>query len=226
MSVTPTVVHQAFADRVQLNIARVSELSQVTPYGRPRILGRRAEAAATGLPRNSVDLIITSPPYCGAQKYVRSLSLEMLALGFRKAELAAADRRTLGTERLSVRDARERLHTGLCEADSVVQDISEVNLTRALMVAEYVRYLGGFAKECARVLRRDGEAFVTFGSSRVAGRPIAWDEFFRPLALRAGLTLVGVLIDRIPSRGLMTTRHYTSNTIDDERVVWLRKTYG
>lgn len=91
------------------------------------------------------------------------------------------------------------------------------------MVAEYVRYLSRFALECARVLKPGGEAFVTFGTARVAGIPVAWDELFRTLADHAGLTLMAVFVDRIPSRGLMTSRHRTADTIDDERVVWVRK---
>ena len=222
-STTIGTVHDAFYDRVRANIARMSDLARATDFGRAKIMDDNAEAAATGLPPRSVDLIITSPPYCGAQKYVRSLSLEMLLLGFLRSELQATDRRTLGTERLSTRNATARLHTPLKEADALIRTISRTNTTRALMVAEYVRYLKRFVVECARVLKRGGEAFVTFGTGHVAGIAVEWDHFFRILAADAGLSLVAVFVDRIPSRGLMTARRGTAATIDDERVVWLRK---
>ncbi len=223
LAVTAETVRDAFCERVQSNVQRMSELRGVRGYGRVRILGQSAEAAATGLPPQSVDVIITSPPYCGAQKYVRSLKLEMMLLGFERRDIDAADRRTLGTERLSVRHALKRMATPLQETHSLVQAIAERNTTRALMVAEYVRYLERFAQECARVLKRRGEAFVTFGRGHVAGIPVAWDGVFASLASRAGLRLEAVLVDRIPSRGLMTSRHRSSGVIEDERVVWLRK---
>ncbi len=222
LSVSSHTVHDLFRRNVESNIARMSELRRCKDYGTARVL-ESAEAAETGLPTQSVDLIITSPPYCGAQKYVRSVRLEMLLLGFGHAEIAETDRRTLGTERVSVTNVNERLDTPLTEANTLIRKIAQRNTTRALMTAEYIRYLSRFARECFRVLKSGGEAFVTFGTGHVSGIPVAWDGFFRTAAEKAGLRIVAVLIDNIPSRGLMTARHGTSNTIDDERVVWLRR---
>ena len=223
LAVSTSTIHDAFRRRVESNIARMSELRNCKGYGRAHVLDAPAEAAATGISPQSVDLIITSPPYCGAQKYVRSLKLEMLLLGFDNSAIADADRRTLGTERLSTRHARTRLTTPLAEANTLIREISQTSATRALMAAEYVRYLVRFAIECARVLKCGGEAFVTFGTGHVTGLPVAWDRLFQIAAEQAGLRLVAVLVDRIPSRGLMTSRHRASATIDDERVVWLRR---
>lgn len=223
LAVTAETVQTAFCERVHSNAARMAELCQVDRYGGVRILSGRAHAAATGLRGESVDVILTSPPYCGAQKYVRSLRLEMILLGFRPSEMASADRRTLGTERVSVRNASARMKTPLQEADSLVEAIAARNRTRALMAAEYIRYLQRFAIECARVLRAQGEAFVTFGTGQIAGIRVPWDRVFTALGERAGLRCVAVLVDRIPSRGLITSRHQSSGVINDERVVWLKK---
>ena len=222
LGVSSRTVHDSFRKSVELNIARMSELCRCKNYGTARVL-ESAEAAATGMPAQSVDLIITSPPYCGAQKYVRSLRLEMLLLGFDYPEIAEIDRRTLGTERLSVKNVKGRLNTPLSEANTLIQRITQTNITRALMAAEYIRYLTRFARECFRVLKRGGEAFVTFGTGHVSGIGVAWDKLFCAAAEEAGLRIVAVMVDNIPSRGLMTARHQTSDVIDDERVVWLRR---
>ena len=221
-NVSSRTVHDSFRKSVESNIARMSELCHCKNYGTARVL-ESAEAAATGLSAQSVDLIITSPPYCGAQKYVRSVRLEMLLLGFDHAEIAEIDRRTLGTERLSVKNVDGRLDTPLSEANMLIRRIAQRNTTRALMAAEYICYLTRFAMECYRVLKRGGDAFVTFGTGHVAGIPVAWDRLFRAAAKGAGLRIVAVLVDNIPSRGFMTARHQTSGTINDERVVWLRR---
>ena len=222
LDVSSRTVHDSFRKSVESNIARMSELCHCKNYGTARVV-ESAEAAATGLSSQSVDLIITSPPYCGAQKYVRSVKLEMLLLGFHHADIADVDRRTLGTERLSVKDVERRLDTPLSEANMLIRRIAQRNTTRALMAAEYIRYLIRFAMECFRVLKRGGEAFVTFGTGHVSGITVAWDRLFCAAAEGAGLRRVAVLVDNIPSRGLMTARHQTSDTIDDERVVWLRR---
>ena len=177
LGVSSRTVHDSFRKSVESNIARMSELCRCKNYGTARLL-ELAEAAATGLPTQSVDMIITSPPYCGAQEYVRSVKFEMLLLGFDYAEIAEIDRRTLGTERLSVKNAKGRLHTPLSEANTLIRQINQTNTTRALMAAEYIRYLTRFARECFRVLKRGGEAFVTFGTGHVSGIAIAWDRLF------------------------------------------------
>ena len=222
LGVSSRTVHDSFRKSVELNIARMSELCRCKNYGTARVL-ESAEAAATGLPAQSVDLIITSPPYCGAQKYVRSVRLEMLLLGFDYPEIAEIDRRTLGTERLSVKNVKGRLNTPLSEANTLIQRITQTNTTRALMAAEYIRYLIRFARECFRILERGGEAFVTFGTGHVSGIAVGWDRLFCAAAEEAGLRIVAVMVDNIPSHGLMTARHQTSDIIDDERVVWLRR---
>ena len=130
LAVSTSTIHEAFRGRVESNIHRMSELSNCDGYGRTQVLGGTAEAAATGLPPHSVDLIITSPPYCGAQKYVRSLKLEMLLLGFGSSAIIEADRRTLGTERLSIRNASARLTTPFAEANALIREVANVSLTR------------------------------------------------------------------------------------------------
>ena len=43
------------------------------------------------------------PPYCGSQKYVRSMKLELILTGCRQDELRRLDRQTLGTEAVTTR---------------------------------------------------------------------------------------------------------------------------
>jgi hypothetical protein len=222
-SLSAADVFNSFQGTAVRNLARMKSLQEAADKGAALILPSNSEAAATGLPDASIDMIVTSPPYCGAQKYVRSLRLEMLLLGLDADQIAEADRRTLGTERLSIRDQSERLATECAEANRLIVLINARNTVRALMVAEYVRYLTRFVQECHRVLTPGGHAFVSFGTSRVAGYPVDLASLFALAAERNGLRHVATLIDRIPSRGLLTQRHESASTIDDERVVWLRK---
>lgn len=216
-------VYDSFTEAVSQNLHRLAELSNAPGRGNAIVLPEGVEAACTGLPAGSVDLVLTSPPYCGAQKYVRSLRLEMLLLGEDLASIADADRKTLGSERISIRNAHSRLHTLCAEADRLILSISIKNITRAVMLAEYIRYLQRFAFECRRVLRPGGVAFVTFGTSTIAGCTVDFAQLFASISVAAGLQHIATLIDRIPSRGLLTRRHNSAGTIDDEQVVWLKR---
>ena len=221
-AMTANSVYLLFESALGKNMDRIGRLSRCTDFGPVRVLAPPAHAAHTRLRRNSVDVILTSPPYCGAQKYVRSLRLELYWLGFDKAQIAAVDRETLGTERVSTRVALKQLLTGYAYHDSLIRKVWDANPTRAIMLSHYVKYLDGFAVEARRVLRPGGSAFVTFGTSRIGGVEVDMAANFRYLAALRGLEYVTTLVDAIPSRGLLTRRHRTSNTICDEQVVWLK----
>lgn len=216
-------VRGLYCDAMLKNIARLAQLSNVHPFGQVRVLGDDFEAASTGLPDQSVDLIISSPPYCGAQKYVRSLRLEMIWLGLDRQQLAVADKRTLGTERVQMSRRGTIRATGFHSSDALVNKIEARNPTRAYMLAAYVQYLNKLAKETRRILRNDGALFYTFGTGHIAGIPVDLAKLWIEVAEVNGLDTLAVFVDTIPSRGLITKRHSTAGTINDERIVWMRR---
>ena len=216
-----SAVFCAFAENAKKNIERIKTFQALRPRGKAVALDGRRHAARTGLAHHSVDVILTSPPYCGAQKYVRSLSLEMRWLGLPWEQIAEIDRITLGTERAS--SCHRCMPTPDSEANNLLEKIQRRNPTRAAMFSIYVRYLCDFVSECKRVLKPGGQAFVTFGTSHIAGYRVEMDKYFRAAALREGFRIVATIVDNIPSRGMITKRHRTAGCIKDERVVWVRK---
>lgn len=170
-----------------------------------------------------MDAIVTSPPYCGSQKYVRTMKLELLLTGSTDAELRDLDRRTLGTEAISTKTTPlGHLMTGDSRVDNIVSQIYRKNPVRARMAGEYLAYLKAFAEESRRVLRPGGHLLVTLGRSTIGGIELPSDEFFHYFGSAFGLLSVSTLVDRIPSRGLITQRHETSARMDYEFLAWLR----
>jgi DNA modification methylase len=201
----------------------MQELYRLEGLGSAIIMNGNAEAAASKIRSKSIDLVITSPPYCGAQKYVRTLRLEMLILGISKDTIAEADRRTLGTERLAASLMNETFVSSPL-ALRLYEAIRKTNPVRASMFAQYVNYLSRFAEELARVLKPTGEAFVTFGTDRMAGIDVDCAKLFADAAKAHDMSHVATLVDTIPSHGMITNRHSSASTIRDERVVWIRRT--
>ena len=98
-AVNVSSVYTAFAESAAANIDRMSELYGLRDrLGCTRLSPTGTDAALTGLPPETIDAIVTSPPYCGSQKYVRSLKLELRLIGCGQDEIRAIDRQTLGTE--------------------------------------------------------------------------------------------------------------------------------
>ncbi len=215
-------VYELFDAAIKDNLRRMGELFASPRLGIATVLPPVCEAARTGLPDASIDLVITSPPYCGAQKYVRSLRLEMLLMGIGTADIACTDRRTLGTERITKSQVQNVSQTQFADMDALIDKIRWRNPVRATMLAHYCNYLTRFAKELARVLKPNSNAFVTFGTDRMAGYDVRCAEIFAQTATAAGLNHIVTLVDKIPSRGMITKRHSTAGTISEEHVVWVR----
>ena len=205
------------------NLRRMKELFEYKTLGKAEVLSSSYHASETGLRDGSIDLVLTSPPYCGAQKYVRSLRLEMLVLGISPKIIAEADKRTLGTERVPSTGVGQWDGSTNSRVARLIRKVNERNSIRGFMLSEYLKYLKEFAREIRRVLKPGGEAFVTFGSDHVSGICVDTAALFAEMAIEHSLYHVGTLIDTIPSRGMMTIRHSSANTITDERVVWLRR---
>ena len=213
-------VHDLYLASATKNIVRVSE--SLDP-DLPRSNVYRRSALRTLLPESSVDTIITSPPYCGAQKYVRTFKLELSLLGFTDMQISDIDRRTLGTERISLRH-RQKLRCLPREYMTTFDEIAKMSPKRYRMLDDYVRGLNRFAREVRRVLTVDGNAFVTLGTSTFAQRhALDFADIFARLASAFDLVEVARLTDRIPSRGMITKRHYAASVIPTETVVWLRR---
>ena len=224
LTLEPDQVFARFSDALEKNCARMNSFRARLreQRGNAKVLGNGQEAAATKLPSQSVDLILTSPPYCGAQKYVRSLKLEMLLLGYDVGELDAADRQTLGGERFIAKPF-ELFELANKKLNHLLYAVSQRNPIRHRMLCTYIEYLSAFAKESSRVLRTGGYVFITFGTSKIAGMAFDAADTFSDIAKTHGLKTVCTLVDEIPSRGMITKRHGTAGVIRDERAVWLIK---
>ena len=216
MALDGKAILASYAATARKNIRRVSTLTQDAP--RVNVLHR--SALKTKLPSRSIDMVITSPPYCGAQKYIRTFKLELGLIGHSQGKISTFDRRTLGTERVPVSTPVYR-NTLLPKHHAVVQDISKANAHRGRMLARYLLGLTQFARELARILKPSGNAFVTFGTSTFCGIPIDFAECFKDIAREKGLREVLRLTDHIPSRGMITKRHRSAAVIREENVLWL-----
>lgn len=180
--------------------------------------------AAEPLPADSVDLIITSPPYAGAQKYVRASSLSLGWLGLAGVgELRSFERKNIGREHLDLAEVNDLAATGLPHADSLIAAISEENPRRAAIVRTYLLEMKSALNEAVRVLKPGGNFVLVIGDNQVCGRVFASSRYLTQILNDLGLETKLLLVDKIRSRGLMTKRNKTASMISQEWVILLQK---
>ncbi|NOS94349.1 MAG: hypothetical protein HOP30_20740, partial [Cyclobacteriaceae bacterium] len=124
------------------NIERIKKLKIET--GSVEIISNDARKLTTKiggkkrLKRNCIQLIITSPPYAGAQKYIRASSLSLGWLGIAKnGQLKKLDNESIGRESFLAKE-KTLTKTGIPEADNLIKKIYEINETRATIVSTYL----------------------------------------------------------------------------------------
>lgn len=209
------------------NINRVSEANKFSPNRVQALAVGEDARALVGVDKKGVrpSLILTSPPYGSAQKYVRSSSLSLNWLGLAAPEdLSILEGRSIGREHFP-QWRQEVLHNETLRSnyEILIKKISKINPLRAQITRQYLIDMKNSVIEAHRVLEDNGYMIFIVGNNTVCGEALCNDEFLVETCLELGMKLEVSLIDHIKSRGLMTKRNQTAAVIAHEAVLVFKK---
>lgn len=177
-----------------------------------------------GMKEESVDLIITSPPYAGAQKYVRASSLNLGWTELAKSsDLRKLDKLSIGRENYRKYEYSAPIETGIDEADKLLKDIYVVNPLRAHIASNYLVEMRIALEETVKTLKVGGHFVLVAANNQVCKKEFRTQEYLRKIAESLGLKLEMRLIDDIKSYGLMTKRNKTASIITREWILVFKK---
>ena len=226
-------VAKLFFSVVSSNGDRLSTLSVHRPAGRDRIealyedardLSSGGHEGACRQPDESVDLVITSPPYAGAQKYIRASSLSLGWLRFAGGQdLRAAERKSIGREHYGRAEYEKYSPTGVAEADTVLARLHKAKPLRAHIMSTYLQEMRDALRETARVVKPRGHLVLIIGENKVCGVRFRTPDVLTRVTKGLGFSVVLELTDTIRARGLMTKRHSSAGLIPREHVVVFQK---
>jgi hypothetical protein len=184
------------------------------------VFGKRCDRIVPG----TAALVITSPPYPGAQKYIRASSLNLGWLGYGAGDrLRSYERSSVGREKHPVSNYRSLTSTGLKRADILLKNIHTINPLRACTVATYLNEMRLVLGVINKSLKPGGHAVIVLGNSHVCGVPFDTQSFVTRLAEETGLQTVLRLVDNIRGRGLMTKRNRRVSPMTHEWVLVFRR---
>lgn len=185
---------------------------------------RLVDGTGRRVARGSVRLVLTSPPYAGAQKYVRASSLSLGWLSLAPADgLRDLEEKNIGREHLSNWRDRQVPETGVPAADRMLSEIKRDNLLRAHIAATYLKEMREALAESVRVLAPGGHMVLVAANNTVCQREFRTQAYLRTMVEQLGLETRLRLTDDIRSRGLMTRRNSTAGIIPREWVHIYRK---
>lgn len=233
-SSTADSVWARFAQQMRSNSRRMEDfVSLLGDFSGMQVPGYVGDNAATliqmpnreqPLKAGSVSLVITSPPYAGAQKYIRASSLNLGWLGLADSvQMRALESRSIGREKFAKELCAIQRFTGISSADRLISKIHKINPLRGTIVSTYLNEMRQALTEIERVLSPGGHLVLIIGNNQVCGLPFKSSTFLQSICEGLNLTVRLRLLDEIRSRGLMTKRNKTANVITREWVLVFQK---
>lgn len=159
----------------------------------------RGDARNLPLPSQSVDLVVTSPPYLNAIDYLRSSKFSLVWMGYRLSELRQLRSTLVGAEAMGDRKANDTPDNVLKEANLNPQ----LPVRQQAFLERYVSDMRASIGEVARVLKSGSQAVYVIGENTVRGTFIPNADIVERIALQYQLKLAGR-----SSRDLPANRRY------------------
>jgi SAM-dependent methyltransferase len=147
---------------------------------------------------NSIDLVLTSPPYLNAIDYIRCSKFSLFWMGCSAGDLRSIRSRSVGSE-VGEYNAKK------CST----QIIKQLNLSACLssrhtaVLARFIEDMTTALNEVSRVLVPGGKAIYVIGENTIRGVYIRNSRLIVAVARQAGL-----LLDRRTTRALPPNRRY------------------
>lgn len=175
----------------------VDYVTQKAPFGQsssaPTAIIRQADARSLPFDSQSIDVVITSPPYLNAIDYIRGHKFTLVWMGHSISELRSLRSSNIGSERSG--DLREA-----GQFSEVVERMVNVELDHKhfQLVMKYILDMNRVISECRRVLTKNGQAVFVIGDSNVGGVFVKNSEGLISLATRNGFALLGKVTRPLP----------------------------
>lgn len=173
-------------------------ISKSSPRRGPKARIELGDARRLSLRSNSVDLVLTSPPYLNAIDYIRCSKFSLVWMGLNESTLRDIRGLSVGTE------------IGQYEATEFATHlIAQLRLRRRLsrrhaaVLARFMEDMSEAMQEVARVLSPGGRAIYVVGENTKRGVYVRNSKIIAAIARKAGL-----ILHRTSTRTLPPNRRY------------------
>lgn len=150
----------------------------------------------TSLAPDSVDVVITSPPYLNAIDYLRGHRLSLVWLGYGVSHIRKLRSGSIGAEKIAHGGTSNSILNKLL---SPLDDLGRLSPRKQGMVQRYACDVHDFMQELARIIKKDGRVLLVVGNSRLNGVNISNADINVAAATLVGFRFVGRAERSLPS---------------------------
>jgi len=143
---------------------------------------------------NSIDKVITSPPYLNAIDYMRGHKFSLIWLGYTIPQLRAIRSEAIGVEKAPSFALEQAVETIF---DNTLKD-ADLKIRQKAMIKRYIKDSIDLMSEISRVLKCQKSATIVVGNSNLNNQNVENSEIFKYAAAFCGMALTNEVIREIP----------------------------
>lgn len=176
---------------------------------------------------NSVDLVVTNPPYISSVRYAETLKLELYWMGITKSptDYFKLSDSMIGNDHIATSKCAIMQLTGHDEIDDYIRTLFEIDKKQAKVVYDYFTLMEQVIKRIATVLKKTKKLVMKISDSKIRKIKIPTGYLLTVIAEKNGFKLIDVFNDKINenSRSLLTSRNtYSDIILEDNIIFWER----
>ena len=227
---TPTP-YETFSSISKKNVEMILKLNKkITESSNSTVKIIGDDARDIKLKNNSVDVIITSPPYLNAIDYPFAHKHELFILDLiTPNDYRPHSREYIGvSERVLLTKMFNELHlTNISYVDKYIKNIfskNPVDANRAFIIYQYFTNMMKVMSEIHRVLKNNKYFVLVVGSNTIRNRYVPTHELLKKIAEEEiGFTTKTFFYHRMKKKKLGIPRNTTANIIPDDMIMVLQK---
>jgi DNA modification methylase len=214
-----------FLDRKIKYMRTIANLSEIWGHLPTSEMVMNSDARTLrNIDNQSIDSIITSPPYANAQEYFRSIKMELYWLNLLDGDrLKQLNKDIVGTESLPISECRDTPKFGIDKLDLALEKVHLVDQKRAHIVLRYFQDMQASIQQCYRVLKPGAYFGLLVGDNVIRKIKINTHLFLQEIAEATGFSTEIIGYDRIVARRLTPKRNVSAGLIEVEWMLIFRK---
>jgi DNA modification methylase len=157
---------------------------------------KHGDARRLSYASESIDLVLTSPPYLNAIDYIRCSKFSLIWMGYKVSELREIRSNSVGTE------SKSEIALGFELVTSVIRSLRlnpVLSSRNHALLATYIWDMNEALSEVSRVLRHGGRAVYVVGDCVSRGTFISNSSIVTAVAEKNGLSLVSRQTRNLPA---------------------------
>lgn len=177
---------------------------------------------------NSVDLVVTNPPYISSVRYAETLKLELYWLEVTKSssDYMNLSNSMIGNDHIAKKDCIELQLTKYDFVNDYIKQMYEIDKKQAKVLYDYFSLMEKVIIKTQQVLKSGKKLVMKISDSKIRKIKIPTGYLLTKIAEENGFKLIDVFNDKINenSRSLLTSRNtYSDIILEDNIIFWEKK---